>query len=82
MPINNDLRTSVQYLFVNSTNSQYVIPVFQRNYVWNETQQIDKFLSDLRTVLQTGEPHFIGMIVDYPIPGSTSTQRQFYVIDG
>lgn len=44
--------------------SQYVIPVYQRNYTWKKNKQVKQLLNDIENIL-TGETkkHFIGTIV-------------------
>jgi hypothetical protein len=38
------------------------IPEYQRNYAW-ESNNIDQYFEDLRTVVESGEDHFFGPIV-------------------
>ena len=74
-------RLSIQKL-MKAPGNQYVIPVYQRNYVWSKKDQIKTFLDDFKSVIvDPNKQHFIGMIVDYEVAAS-STTHLFYVIDG
>ena len=44
--------------------SQYVIPVYQRNYTWRKNKQVKQLLADIERILK-GETkkHFIGTVV-------------------
>ena len=45
-------------------NAQFVIPVFQRNYVWQADRQVKKFIDDYDRVLRrASDAHFIGIIM-------------------
>ena len=63
-------------------NTQFVIPVYQRNYIWQDNKQVKKFLDDYELVLKgTTESHFIGIIMFLIIQISLS-KREFSVVDG
>lgn len=45
-------------------NTQFVIPVYQRNYIWTAKKQLKKYLEDYHALLrQEKEKHFIGIIM-------------------
>lgn len=62
--------------------SQYVIPVYQRNYTWKKNKQVKKLLEDIERILK-GETkkHFIGTIV-YNIVKTDFMVREREVVDG
>ncbi|MGY3776023.1 GmrSD restriction endonuclease domain-containing protein [Helcococcus sueciensis] len=76
------VRTGLLDFLKNSSGSQFVIPVYQRNYTWREKKEVKRYLDDLKNVLVGEYPnHFLGIIIylDTPIDFST---REFSVIDG
>lgn len=62
--------------------SQYVIPVYQRNYTWKKNKQVSQLIEDIRKILskQTSR-HFIGTIV-YIIVNTDFLVRERAVVDG
>lgn len=62
--------------------SQYVIPVYQRNYTWKKNKQVKQLLFDIEKILR-GETkkHFIGTIV-YNIINTDFIVREREVVDG
>ncbi|MBU8907669.1 DUF262 domain-containing protein [Desertibacillus haloalkaliphilus] len=62
---------------------QYIIPMFQRTYSWNEKQwkQLWEDILDLIEDEQSTS-HFIGSIVSIPVNANTHGVQQFLVIDG
>ena len=62
--------------------SQYVIPVYQRNYTWKKNKQVKQLLADIEKILK-GETkkHFIGTIV-YNIVKTDFMVREREVVDG
>jgi uncharacterized protein with ParB-like and HNH nuclease domain len=75
---------SVRFLeefLVQSTGTQYVIPVYQRNYSWKKNDQVNNLLEDIDALLKNKEVnHFIGSIVYVPTTVLNSTERS--VVDG
>ncbi|PSR11781.1 MAG: hypothetical protein C7N36_14810 [Bacteroidetes bacterium] len=70
--------------FLTQNRTQFVIPVYQRNYDWTETQ-CRQLLDDILEVGQQpeGETHFIGSIVFIHDGIYTSTEvKPLVVIDG
>ena len=62
--------------------SQYVIPVYQRNYTWRKNKQVKQLLADIERILK-GETkkHFIGTVV-YNIVKTDFMVREREVVDG
>ena len=62
--------------------SQYVIPVYQRNYTWKKNKQVKQLLFDIERILK-GETkkHFIGTVV-YNIVNTDFIVREREVVDG
>ena len=62
--------------------SQYVIPVYQRNYTWKKNKQVKQLLADIERILN-GETkkHFIGTVV-YNIVRTDFMVREREVVDG
>lgn len=63
-------------------NSQFVIPVYQRNYIWGVNREIKKYIDDYEKIL-TGEKekHFIGIIMYLNIERSIGF-NELSVVDG
>lgn len=65
-----------------SVGSQYVIPVYQRNYTWKKSEQVNKLLSDIERIMSNPEKkHFIGTIV-YVVTKDGLTGQERSVVDG
>lgn len=66
-----------------SLGSQFVIPVYQRNYTWKKHKQVKKLLEDIRKVLDAPKmpKHFMGSIV-YLITKTELIVREREVVDG
>ncbi|MGI9229623.1 MAG: DUF262 domain-containing protein [Gammaproteobacteria bacterium] len=72
--------------FLSLNNTQFVIPVYQRNYDWADTQ-CKQLLDDILTAGENEEieAHFIGSVVyiyDGPTRLASSTVREYSIIDG
>lgn len=70
----------VQRIFGN-TQMILRIPVYQRNYDWNE-RNVKQLLSDLKEILRTSKQHFIGAIVYMVSQNNDAGMQDFLVIDG
>lgn len=65
-----------------SIGSQFVIPVYQRNYTWTANKEVKQYFEDLENVIKGKyDKHFLGILIylDTPIDYSS---REFSVIDG
>jgi uncharacterized protein with ParB-like and HNH nuclease domain len=69
--------------FLSQSKTQFVIPVYQRNYDWMEAQCVQLFNDILQVGNSDGQTHFIGSIV-FIHDGvySSSEVRKLVVIDG
>jgi hypothetical protein len=63
--------------------SQYIIPVFQRNYRWDRPQW-SKFWESLEEIQQPGKRgnHFMGFLVFVPELAQPGQHTRFHMIDG
>lgn len=69
-------------LILQSQGSQFVIPVYQRNYTWTCGKEVKQFFDDLKAVLRGQfDKHFMGILIYLDTPLSFSS-REFSVIDG
>ena len=65
-----------------SYGSQYVIPVYQRNYTWKKNKQVKQLVYDIERILKgETERHFLGTIV-YIIVNTDFIVRERAVVDG
>lgn len=75
-------RTGLLELLRNSVGSQFVIPVYQRNYTWTANKEVKQYLDDLKAVLDKKyDKHFLGIMIYLDTP-LDSFSREFSVIDG
>ena len=68
-------------LFQQSIGSKFIIPVYQRNYVWDAKKQVKTLLDDFYSLIGNDKTHFLGIIIDYLASGSARSHK-YYVIDG
>ena len=62
--------------------SQFVIPVYQRNYAWNPEKETARFMDDIQDLLvQTNASHFLGIII-YMETSLSGVFRQLQIVDG
>lgn len=75
-------KTGLMELILQSQGSQFVIPVYQRNYTWTTGKEVKQYFEDLKAVL-CGQytKHFMGIMIYLDTPISFSS-REFSVIDG
>ena len=75
-------RVGLMELLGTSAGSQFVIPVYQRNYTWTAEREVKQYLDDLRRVLK-GEykNHFMGILI-YLEKSLDFSTRELSVIDG
>lgn len=75
-------RTGLLELLRNSVGSQFVIPVYQRNYTWTANKEVRQYIDDLCAVLKNKyDKHFLGILIYLDTP-LDSFSREFSVIDG
>ncbi len=76
------VRTNISDFLKGTMGSQFVIPVYQRNYTWIPEKETAKFMSDIYDVLTSKkDSHFLGIIihVDEKI---SSLFQQLQIVDG
>ena len=69
---------------------RFLVPLFQRPYVWNQEQQWDPLWRDLERVAlrllknphTRHEPHFLGAVVFQQVQSRTGELQERMVIDG
>ena len=62
--------------------TQFVIPVYQRNYTWTAGKEVAQYLSDVMNVLNNKyKNHFMGILI-YLSKDLDYSTREFSVIDG
>lgn len=65
-----------------SSGTQFVIPVYQRNYTWTANKETAQYLKDLDNVIKGRyNKHFLGIIIYLEKPIDFAT-REYSVIDG
>lgn len=75
-------RTGLMELILQSQGSQFVIPVYQRNYTWTSGKEVKQYFDDLKSVLcGQYDKHFMGIMIYLDTPINFSS-REFSVIDG
>jgi uncharacterized protein with ParB-like and HNH nuclease domain len=78
------MRPSIQTLGqILYSQSQYIIPVFQRNYRWEAPQwkKLWESLQEIRLPQKKGK-HFMGFLVFVPGLAEPGQQTSFHLIDG
>ncbi len=78
---NQPLRTKVLDFFQGTVGTQFVIPVYQRNYTWQYNVQVKKFLNDIFNVNDDIKSYFIGIIM-YLSRELNFKQKEYIIIDG
>lgn len=64
-----------------SSNTQFVVPVYQRKYTWT-TKEVSQYLDDLEGIINGNfDKHFLG-IITYLDQSISYTEREFSIIDG
>lgn len=76
------IKTGLLEFLKKSVGSQFVIPVYQRNYTWTANKEVKQYFDDLESVLKGKyNKHFLGILIYLDTPLTYST-REFSVIDG
>lgn len=78
---NQPLRTKVLDFFQGTVGTQFVIPVYQRNYTWQYNIQVKKFLNDIFNIDKDIKSYFIGIIM-YLSRELNFKQKEYIIIDG
>lgn len=76
------IKTGLLEFLRTSVGSQFVIPVYQRNYTWTSNKEVKQYFDDLICVLKGKyKKHFMGILIYLDTP-LTFSSREFSVIDG
>ena len=72
-----------QYVQIVNGTTQFVIPVFQRDYKWKEAH-CEQLWNDVLSVASKGsrKGHFLGSVVYMPTGASSAGFTQWLLIDG
>lgn len=73
---------SVKQLLGDKNGFQFVIPVYQRDYVWDADNQVKRLLDDYQNLLDNDSCHFLGIIIDYFENQGRGYADQYFVVDG
>ena len=75
-------RIGLMEFIAKSNGSQFTIPVYQRNYTWTTSKDINKLLSDIDLIInEEVENHFVGTIM-YLQRDVKFYFRQLQIVDG
>lgn len=75
-------KTGLLKLLRDSSGSQFVIPVYQRNYTWTADKDVKQYLHDLDCVLSGAyKKHFLGIVI-YLEKSIDFSSRELSIIDG
>ena len=75
-------RVGLMELLRSSVGTQFVIPVYQRNYTWTAKKEVKQYFEDLNEVIAGNyDNHFLGIIIYLDTPLGPFA-REFSVIDG
>lgn len=76
------VRATLSDFIKSNMGSQFVIPVYQRNYSWNPEKETKHFMDDLQDLLKgKTASHFLGIII-YMETGISAMFRQLQIVDG
>ncbi len=67
--------------FIGTNKVLFQIPVYQRNYDWSEAN-CNCLLDDVKTIIDTGDKHFLGSIVFMSTKEHSFSLQTYTVIDG
>ncbi|WP_428071820.1 DUF262 domain-containing protein [Candidatus Avelusimicrobium alvi] len=67
--------------FIGARKVVFRIPVYQRNYDWSE-ENCNRLLDDIKTIIDTGEKHFLGTIVFMSPRDGGFALKEYTIIDG
>lgn len=77
------VRTNVSDFIKSTMGSQFVIPVYQRNYTWSPEAETARFMNDIEDLLVRKKqlPHFLGILI-YKEFERGSMYREIRIVDG
>lgn len=72
-----------------ASRKQYIVPSYQRNYVWRKEAHWEPLWEDIRETIhrviadgKSAKPHFLGTIITKEIGASDGFINQWWVVDG
>lgn len=75
-------RTSMSDFIKTTMGSQFVIPVYQRNYTWNPEVETRRFMDDMEDLLAgRTKTHFLGILI-YLESDIAAMFKQIQIVDG
>ena len=76
------VRTNVSDFIKSTMGSQFVIPVYQRNYTWNPDGETARFMNDIEDLLRhKNASHFLGILI-YKEFDRSAMYKEFSIVDG
>ena len=76
------VRTNVSDFIKTHMGSQFVIPVYQRNYTWNPEIETARFINDMKGLLEhRTASHFLGIVI-YKEAERAAMFREIQIVDG
>ena len=76
------VRTNVSDFIKSTMGSQFVIPVYQRNYTWNPEAETARFMNDIEDLLTNRTAsHFLGILI-YKEFERGSMHKEIRIVDG
>ena len=76
------VRTNVSDFIKTHMGSQFVIPVYQRNYTWNPEIETARFINDMKGLLEhRASSHFLGIVI-YKEAERAAMFREIQIVDG
>ena len=76
------VRTNVSDFIKSTMGSQFVIPVYQRNYTWTPEVETARFMNDIEDLLaRRTRTHFLGILI-YTEAEVSAMYREIQIVDG
>jgi len=76
------VRTNMSDFIKTTMGSQFVIPVYQRNYTWNPDAETRRFLDDIQDLLEKKtQAHFLGILI-YMESEISAMYKEIQIVDG
>ena len=76
------VRTNVSDFIKSTMGSQFVIPVYQRNYTWTPEVETARFMNDIEDLLaRRTRAHFLGILI-YTEAEVSAMYREIQIVDG
>ena len=69
------------YEFITKSNTQFIIPIYQRNYDWTD-KHCKVLLNDIKEAGKNKKEHFIGSIVYVTYNKTVTSVKELIVVDG